>query len=84
MQLLYYPCWLALSYFCSSQNSLGQDLNNYQRQYVTEKNAYKEIQLKPNARFSKFCLIPDSAHFNVIENPYGCAKAIIYFIDETN
>ena len=63
---------------------VGQDLNNYQRQYVTEKNAYKEIQLKPNARFSKFCLIPDSAHFNVIENPYGCAKAIIDFIDETN
>ena len=63
---------------------VGQEFNKYQSQYVTEKDAYKEIQLKPNARFSKFCLIPDSAHFNVIENPNSCARAIVDFIEKIN
>ena len=63
---------------------IGQEFKKYQSQYVTEKLNYKEIQLKPNARFSKFCLIPDSAHFNVVENPKSCANAIADFIKEIN
>jgi len=38
------------------------------------------IQTKVVSKFSRFCLIPESAHFNVIENPKSCAIAIYDFI----
>ena len=63
---------------------VGQDATKYQSQFITERDDYKEIQIKQNARFSKFCLIPNSAHFNVIENPKGCASAINDFINNIN
>ena len=42
---------------------------------------YKEIKIKNGATFNKFFLIPDAAHFNVIENPKACAAAIYNFIN---
>jgi len=38
------------------------------------------IKTKADSSFSRFCLIPKSAHFNVIENPESCANAIYDFI----
>ena len=51
---------------------------------VVHEEDYKKIELIPNARMSFFALIPDSAHFNVIENPKGCASAVSDFIHECN
>ena len=65
-------------------NCVSQDLSQYQSQYIQEKNEYKKVDLLPNARMSFFALIPDSAHFNVIENPEGCASAVSDFIQECN
>ena len=53
-----------------------QDESEYKSEFVTKKTHYSEVKLKKDARFSRFCLIPDSAHFNVIENPESCAHAI--------
>jgi len=39
------------------------------------------IQSKVGSKFSRFCLIPESAHFNVIENPKSCANAVYDFIN---
>ena len=61
---------------------VGQDRSKYQSHLVSDKGIYKEIKIKDNARFAKFCLIPDSAHFNVIENPKSCASAINNFISK--
>ncbi|MDC0124479.1 hypothetical protein OAI17_03950 [Gammaproteobacteria bacterium] len=36
---------------------------------------------KAGSSFSRFCLIPKSAHFNVIENPESCANSIYDFIN---
>ena len=55
-----------------------------QSKYIDCKNEYKKISLLPSARMSFFALIPDSAHFNVIENPKGCASAVYDFITECN
>ena len=55
-----------------------------QNQFIDYKNGYKKVALLPTARMSFFALIPDSAHFNVIENPKGCALAINDFISECN
>ena len=55
--------------------------NNHKSQYVTDKGEFKEIKLKDGARFSNFYLIPNAAHFNVIENPRACALTIENFID---
>jgi hypothetical protein len=60
---------------------VGQDESKYQSHLVSDKGIYKEIKIKDDARFAKFCLIPDSAHFNVIENPKSCAFAINDFIN---
>ena len=49
-------------------------------QFITYKNTYKMIQTKVGSQFSRFCLIPESAHFNVIENPKSCANAVHDFI----
>jgi len=43
-----------------------------------------EIKIKDGATFSKFYLIPNSAHFNVIENPESCAAAVYNFINLEN
>ena len=51
-----------------------------QSQFITDKNSYKMIQTKVGSKFSRFCLIPESAHFNVIENPKSCANAVYDFI----
>ena len=37
--------------------------------------------VKVGSKFSRFCLIPESAHFNVIENPKSCANAVYDFIN---
>ena len=58
--------------------------NNIQNQFIDSKNDYKKVTLLPTARMSFFALIPDSAHFNVIENPKGCASAVNDFISECN
>ena len=65
-------------------NCIFQDSLQYQSQYIENKKNYKKIDLLPNARMSFFALIPDSAHFNVIENPEGCASAVSDFIQECN
>jgi hypothetical protein len=59
---------------------VGQDSDKYQSQYITDKGEYKKIAIKDGARFSNFYLIPNAAHFNVIENPRACALAIEDFI----
>ena len=58
--------------------------NKIQNQFIDSKNDYKKVTLLPTARMSFFALIPDSAHFNVIENPKGCASAVNDFISECN
>ena len=58
--------------------------NKIQNQFIDFKNGYKKVTLLPTARMSFFALIPDSAHFNVIENPKGCALSINDFISECN
>ena len=58
--------------------------NNIQNHFIDSKNGDKKVTLLPSARMSFFALIPDSAHFNVIENPKGCASAVNDFISECN
>ena len=53
-------------------------------EFIISKELYKEIKVKDDATFSKFYLIPDSAHFNVIENPESCAAAVYNFINLAN
>ena len=53
-------------------------------EFITSKEFYKEIKIKDGATFSKFYLIPNSAHFNVIENPESCAAAVYNFINLEN
>ena len=59
---------------------MGQDNDKYQSQFVTDKIFYKEIKVKENARFTCFYLIPEAAHFNVVENPKACALVIDDFL----
>lgn len=51
--------------------------------YVTEcrEGQYMTLQTKPGARMNRFALIPNCGHWSQIENPSGCAAAIIDFID---
>ncbi|WP_423922957.1 alpha/beta fold hydrolase [Candidatus Poriferisodalis sp.] len=51
---------------------------------LDDRGLYKLLQLKPNARMSCFALIPDSAHFHIIENPAACADAIRDFVASVN
>jgi len=53
-------------------------------EFITSNELYKEIKIKNGARFSKFYLIPDSAHFNVIENPESSAAAVYNFVRIVN
>ena len=61
-------------------NAIDQSSVSLIKEFITDKGEYKEITLKNDATFKRFCIIPDSAHFNVIENPTGCANAIYDFI----
>ena len=56
---------------------------NYAR-FVTEHagGAYSTLQTKPEARMNRFALVPDCSHWSHIENPAGCARAIMDFIAE--
>ena len=45
---------------------------------------YGLLKLKAGARLSRFALIPDAAHFNVVENPLACAAAVVDFIHDVN
>ena len=72
----------------SSPNSktkcLASSSNTNKNEFITSKELYKEIKIKDGATFSKFYLIPNSAHFNVIENPESCAAAVYNFINLEN
>jgi len=58
--------------------------SSHQKPIHNFKRLYKEIKTKDGAKFSKFYLIPKSAHFNVIENPESCAAAVYNFINLEN
>ena len=62
-------------------SAVDQSSVTLKKEYLSDLGLYKEIQLKEGATFNKFCLIPDAAHFNVIENPIACAHAIYDFIN---
>ena len=53
-----------------------------EKQFIEFKDGYSKLKLKPTAKFHTFALIPKSAHFNVIENPKGCANAVYDFIKD--
>ena len=65
-------------------NCVSQESDKYKKQFIDDKDHYKKVKLLTNARLNFFALIPDSAHFNVIENPLGCASAVSDFIKECN
>ena len=59
---------------------VGQDLNKKVSNLIEEKRDYRKLKLLPSAKLESFALIPKSSHFNVIENPKGCANAVYDFI----
>ena len=59
---------------------VGQDLNKKVSNLIEEKKDYRKLKLLPSAKLESFALIPKSSHFNVIENPKGCANAVYDFI----
>ena len=59
---------------------VGQDPNKKVSNLIEEKGDYRKLKLLPNAKLESFALIPKSSHFNVIENPKGCANAVYDFI----
>ena len=60
--------------------SVGQDPLNKAHGLIQECGSYRSLKLKQKARLSRFCLIPNAAHFNVVENPLACAAAINDFV----
>ena len=61
---------------------IGQDQNKKVSGLIEEKKGYKKLKLKPDAKLEFFALIPKSSHFNIIENPKGCANAVYDFIKD--
>ncbi len=61
-----------------------QDPETRRNALLEDHSGYKLLKLKDSARFSRFALIPDSAHFHIIENPQACAAAIHDFIFSVN
>ena len=61
-------------------DAVGQDPRVMRPDLLKRTGSYYVLKLKESARLSRFCLIPDSAHFNVIENPGACADSIYDFI----
>ena len=59
---------------------IGQEKVKKRENLIEEKKHYKKLKLLPNSKMHTFALIPKSAHFNVIENPKGCAHAVYDFI----
>ena len=59
---------------------VGQDLNKKVSNLIEERRDYRKLKLLPSAKLESFALIPKSSHFNVIENPKGCANAVYDFI----
>ena len=59
---------------------IGQEKVKKRENLLEEKKHYKKLKLLPNSKMHTFALIPKSAHFNVIENPKGCANAVYDFI----
>lgn len=54
---------------------------NYARYVTTHADGrYALIQIKPGARMTRFAIISESTHWTHIENPEGCAWAIMDFI----
>ena len=64
--------------------AVGQDPALKRHDLLTDRGAYQLLRLKPSARLARFALIPRAAHFNVVENPSGCAAAIHDFVVEMN
>lgn len=62
--------------------SISQDEDFRVDGLVEECGPYRCLCLQDNARLSRFCLIPNAAHFNVVENPQACARAINDFMIE--
>ena len=61
-------------------NCSGQNPEKKKEQFIEYRDEYSKLKILPSARFHSFALIPKSAHFNVIENPKGCANAVYDFI----
>ena len=59
---------------------LKQNPEKKKEQFIEYRDEYSKLKILPSARFHSFALIPKSAHFNVIENPKGCANAVYDFI----
>ena len=59
---------------------VGQDPPNKAQGLIPECGNYRSQKLLQKARLSRFCLIPNAAHFNVVENPLACAEAINDFV----
>lgn len=62
--------------------AVGQEPTRKVGGLVQEFDHYKSLKLKPTARLNRFCLIPNAAHFNVVENPLACAHAINDFVTD--
>ena len=48
-----------------------------------EDGKYSTIKIKKNARMTRFAIIPNCLHWTHIENPEGCAHALIDFIEDS-
>ena len=60
--------------------AISQDAGYRVDGLIKECGPYRSLCLQDNARLSRFCLIPNAAHFNVVENPQACARAINDFV----
>jgi hypothetical protein len=61
-------------------SAITQDISVKVDKLLENCGLYHALRLKDDARLSRFCLIPNAAHFNVVENPEACAQAINDFI----
>lgn len=61
--------------------AVTQSRESRQEHLIESKDSYRLLKLKPSARFSRFALIPNAAHFLIVENPSACADALYAFVD---
>ena len=59
---------------------VGQKPEFKKSEFLIDHGDYFTVKLLEKARLNRFCLIPKAAHFNIIENPDACARAINDFI----
>ena len=59
---------------------VGQKPEFKKSEFLFDHGDYFTVKLLKKARLNRFCLIPNAAHFNIIENPGACAGAINDFI----